>query len=198
MIAIRKLHRVLITLLVAFSIGAGCSDNTRPVAKSQSDTLHHDSDNRTAPSLARGTYEGAAWFSAQETGNLTGGKLVEILYYIMNAPDTCRIKVYGANTVDAPGDLLYSMDVTESVRVQSWNTHQLQTPLAIEAEDMWIAIEFSHPTSPRNVLGCDNGPPAEGGDWLFSSRDGVWIPFGERMPSADINWNIRGVVRSLR
>ena len=201
MIAIRKPHRVLITLLVAFLIGVGCSDDADdgmgPQAETPMDTLHYDSDNFIAPNLAGGTYEGAAWFSAQETGNLAGGELVEILYYIMVAPDSCRIKVYGANTVDSPGDLLYSMEVTDSVRAYSWNTHELQTPLAIKAEDMWIAIEFSH-LGLRRVLGCDVGPAAEGGDWLFSARDGAWTPLHERILGVSINWNIRGIVRVVR
>ena len=187
-------------LCVAFLAGVGCGggddEGMGPHHEPGVVSLHHDSVNVTAPELQGGTYEGAAWFSPERMGDLAGGELMRIEYYVMEVPELCRVKVYGPGGMDSPGELLYSADVGESVRANSWNIHELESAITLTGEDVWIAVEFGHGANQR-TLGCDAGPAADGGDWLYTAEDGAWRTLQERMPPTSINWNIRGVVSGL-
>jgi hypothetical protein len=42
-------------------------------------------------------------------------------------------------------------------------------------------------------IGCDAGPAAPDGDWLYQDSDQEWQTFRQRTGES-INWNIRGKV----
>jgi len=73
-----------------------------------------------------------------------------------------------------------------------WNSHVLPTPVSVPAGDLWVSLEFTH-AAPLRVIGCDAGPAAPDGDWLYSSTDGTWLTFGQRF-AGSVNWNIRAVI----
>ncbi len=173
----------------------GCGENAgtvSPDSELQPVELRHDDENLTAPYLGEGTYEGAARFSRSRMSALAEKELVEIEFYMLDKPEACRVKVYARGTGTSPGTLLYSADIVRELQPQAWNTHSLQTPLTLSGDDLWISIEFRHANRIRS-LGCDPGPAIADGDWLFSKADDEWLPLSQRS-SADINWNIRGLV----
>lgn len=181
----------LAALLMVFSATGGHSEDTP-----QSALLNYGGENLSAPPLDEGRHEGAALFTAAQTKALTGGKLVEVQYYIKDLPAACEVRVYSAGSAAAPGALLYTADVTASTTGNSWNTHRLQTPVAITGDALWISIGFANGKNQR-TLGCDPGPAVQNGDWLFSAADNSWKPLVERVPTISINWNIRGGVSLL-
>ncbi|MEM7101734.1 MAG: hypothetical protein AAF502_01310 [Bacteroidota bacterium] len=155
--------------------------------------LRHDGDNLTAPVLPGGaTYEAAAKFTAGSLQNMIGDRLVEIDFFIQEIPSTCVVKVYTSNGGNSPVTEIYSSNVLASLSANSWNNHRLSTPYTITNEDIWIAVEFTHPSDARTV-GCDPGPAVFNGDWIFDSSVGSWNPLSD-VSTIDINWNIRGNV----
>jgi hypothetical protein len=174
--------------------GAACSDDDGDVLDGDGTVLlHYDGDNVTAPLLAGATYEAAARFTIAQTDDVSDGELTEVRFYIASPPASCTVKVYAGGTASSPGAVLYSEDVTAEIVADSWNEHVLGDPVDIPNDDLWIGIEFSH-VGPQSTIGCDAGPAAGNGDWLYSSIDDDWIPFDQRT-AASINWNIRGKVK---
>jgi len=172
-------------------LSCSSSDSITPIPP-QLLELRHDADNANAPNLPAATYQAAARFTATQTAALTGGRLIEVDFYISTLPASATLRVYDAGSATAPGVSLYSADVTASLTPAAWTQHALSTPVPITGADLWIAIEFTHAASQR-VIGCDPGPVVPDGDWLYSSMDGMWIPFNQRF-AASVNWNIRGIV----
>ena len=149
--------------------------------------LQYDGPRDASPDLTGNrTYEAAARFTTTETAPVAGGKLTEVQFYIQTVPDTCRVRIYGAGTATTPGAILYSADVTPIGA--SWNTHVLTSDVTVTANDLWISIEFRD-TLTQPTIGCDPGPAAPNGRWLYDSSSGSWAPF-----VVDVNWNVRGVV----
>ncbi|MEZ4885966.1 MAG: hypothetical protein R3E32_14625 [Chitinophagales bacterium] len=156
--------------------------------------LHYDGENVTAPFLDVGTYEAAARFPVSVTTAFQGKNLEEVEFFIVERPDACAIHIYGQGTSSGAGTLLYSANVSNSINANSWNRHTLATPLAINGEDLWISVVFTH-NSVLASVGCDAGPAELNGDWLYSNYDNEWRTLNFRSnQQVDINWNIRGYV----
>lgn len=156
-------------------------------------TLHYDKEQDASPSLDASRYEAAARFTSTQIGNLAGRDLIEVHYYLANKPETCRVKIYGQNSANQPGSVLYSAEVTSATQTPQWNVHKLTQAVKLTSEDIWISIEFSH-SARQATIGCDPGPAVPNGDWLYSMADGAWRPLSQRT-SISINWNIRGVAQ---
>lgn len=157
-------------------------------------TLHYDQDNLSSPSLVAGKYEASARFTNAQIGNLVGREVTEVHYYIADKPESCRVKIYGQQSANSPGSLLYAAEVTTETQAHKWNVHKLTQPVKLTSSDLWISLEFSHPARQATV-GCDPGPAVKDGDWLYASSDNAWTPLSQRT-SISINWNIRAVVDS--
>jgi hypothetical protein len=155
-------------------------------------TLHYDSGNLSAPSLAAGTYEAGARFTSTQIGTMAGRKLIEVRYFIFTPAEVCSVKVYGPSSASEPGAALYAADVTNDAQGNQWNTHTLAQPVTLASTDLWICVEFSNSVG-QPTVGCDPGPAVQDGDWLHSSADGEWKPLSQRF-GISINWNIRGIV----
>jgi hypothetical protein len=172
-------------LVVACSDGGDGGSGGGPLTVA----LHYDGEQADSPSLpGNTTHEAAARFTPAETASLAGGELIAVRFFIETVPDGCRVKIYGEGTPGSPGPLLYEADVTSAVTGGAWNEHVLGSPLPLPAGDLWLGIEFMDVQSQRTI-GCDPGPAAANGRWLYDSGSQVWAPF-----AVSINWNIRGVV----
>jgi hypothetical protein len=182
---------VPVAVLAACLLVAGCHHDTL-APQTMTVQLRHDGANVNAPNLVAASYEAAARFTSAQTGAVAGGSLTEVEFYLAFAPASVAVKIYGPGTATSPGSLLYSADVTAGATPNDWNRHTLQTPLAVPAGDLWIAVAFTHPTT-QKTIGCDAGPAQTDGDWLYASTDGTWTPFNQRF-AISINWNIRGTV----
>lgn len=155
-------------------------------------TLNHDGDNANAPILPEDIYEAAAQFSASQVAPYAGQQLTGVEVYMNDSPLSTSIKIYDAGDGNSPGDLLYEGDLTGNIKTDDWTTHILSQPLTLTGEELWISVRLRHARNTQSI-GCDEGPSATGGDWLYQESDKVWRPFEVRY-GEDINWNIRGVV----
>ena len=126
------------------------------------------------------------------TQSFTGQTLTAVDFYLAGLPQQTTLRVYEGGTTETPGQIVYEASLTGSLSDNSFNTHVLDTPLAITGEDLWISIRFWQNRS-LQTIGCDPGPTQVGGDWLFQESDNSWLTFGQR-EGASINWNIRGIV----
>jgi hypothetical protein len=184
---------VFACMLAIAMLATGCkSSETMTNIPPQRRELHYDANNANSPNLPGATYQAAARFTAAQTAALAGGELIEVEFYISSLPTSATLKVYDEGTSTSPGALLYAAPVAASLTPPSWTTHVLTAPVVVPGGDLWIAIEFTHPLWQR-VIGCDPGPAVPDGDWLYSSSDGMWIPFSQRY-AVSVNWNIRGIV----
>jgi len=183
---------LLLTMTIAF-LAIGCQDDD------ESTVLRYDGDNSSAPLLDPDVYEAAVRFPTSLTNPYAGLKLTQVEFYILNEPGSCEIKIYGEGNSSSPGTALYESGLI-SVDNGEWNTHTLSSSIDITGDDLWISVEFSHAGTSRTV-GCDQGPAATNGDWIFSSITGEWLTLRQFTinnagPDAEvsINWNIRGIL----
>jgi len=169
-----------------------CNNDDDDNGPGGANTINYDGPNATAPFLPTGIHELAARFTSQELTNFVGQDLVEVSFFIANLPQTCTIKIYGEGTRDAPGTLLYSATVSNSLAPFSWNNHRMQAPIAITGEDIWISVSVTHGNNLQSV-GCDAGPADANGDLILLDGAGAWATY-RQLASESINWNIRGII----
>jgi len=155
--------------------------------------LRYDGANLSAPQMLPGDYQMAARFPASALQAYQGKLLEEVQVYIQDRPARAEIIVYGGGSETAPGPILYSAVVTADLRRDQWNSHLLDTPVAIDNQDLWIAIMVRH-QDPMGTVGCDPGPAVENGDLLMDAN-GTWTDLRAfSNNSVNINWNIRGIL----
>jgi len=182
----KKLFFILCSLSLIFFIS--CGDDL-PDAD-----LAYDGENADAPFLVAGTYQACAKFTSTQTSSLSGRNIGTVDYYFTNLPQRAEVKIYGEGTSNAPGNQLYSSDVTLASDT-GWNTHTVGEDVEITGGDIWICMEIRH-DSEINTIGCDSGPANADGDWTFSDLDNEWQSFRQRTnQNVSINWNIRASVR---
>lgn len=173
----------------------GCNPNDlAPVPDPPLTVVHYDGENRTAPNLPGSTYEAAIRLGAAELGDVLGGELTGVYYYFRDLPETATLKLYRGSVDNAPAQEIYSAIVSSTLTEQSWHTHELSSPIVLDGSDIWISLRFGH-SGNRRTIGCDPGPAVAEGDWLYDELDGLWRTFRQRSPGADVNWNIRAIVR---
>ncbi|MEM1271571.1 MAG: hypothetical protein AAGI08_16110 [Bacteroidota bacterium] len=144
----------------------------------------------TAPTLGAGSFEGAVRFTPAVLAEADGLRLVELSIYVLQVPDQATIKVYGPGSAVAPGNLLFSADVTDQLRAESWNALAVDGVTIDAGQDLWAAFAYED-DNPSAVIGCDPGPAVQDGDWVqLPSRP--WQPLSVAT-DLSINWNIRGI-----
>ncbi len=159
--------------------------------KDNDNLLQLDGENATGPLLDAGFHETAVRFTPDLTWRFSGKRLTSVLWYTGPRAVNTEVRIYGPGTGAGPGSLIFSEDVSSSVRPFSWNEYTLDTPVNITGEELWIAIAFVH-ADRGQTIGCDAGPNRSGGDWLFST-DNQWRTYIQRTGES-VNWNIRGKV----
>jgi len=154
--------------------------------------LQYDGANASGPLLQAADWLAGVRFTPAETAEFSGLRLTEVEFYMGNTAAGTDILIHGPGVNNTPGDLLYSAQVGNSVRDRAWNTHRLATPIDITGEELWISVGVVHDFDQQSI-GCDAGPAAADGDWLWSSLDSQWRTYRDRTGES-VNWNIRGVV----
>ena len=110
-------NSIKLLLICAIAVVLGCNKDDEQVLDN---ILYYDADNQDAPVLAPGSYEAAARFPASMTSPYQGQQLLEVSFYIAALPDAADLKIYGPNSSNIPGDVLYSASVTNSLSANSW------------------------------------------------------------------------------
>lgn len=185
----KKIVYPLLMLSLAFVFSCTNDDDDSP---SLPTTLQYDGENVTGPILPAGEYEAAVRFPSSLLADYVGRNLEGISFFLGDRPAGVIVRIYGDNSVDTPGDLLFEADVTNGVGVPNWNQLPLSDPIEITGDDIWISILFIHDQNQQSI-GCDAGPNTFNGDWLFQDSDNEWRTFRDRT-GENINWNIRAEV----
>ena len=183
--------KIRLLILVSLFAIAACNPD-EPVIDPDFILLNHDDENRDAPELPSGTFEGGARFPASQMKDYEDDQLVEVQYYIQERASSGTIRIYSGSNNDNPETLLFEKNVSIGEEAESWNTHTLSNPIVLNGDDLWITYRFTQATNQR-TLGCDPGPAVTNGDWLWDANDGSWLPLRQRS-TLNINWNIRGVI----
>lgn len=188
----KKLSLLLFALLWIATL-SGCGDDEE-VSPINENILQLDGENFDSPSFATGvTYEAAAYYSSTLTSSRVGKSLNAVQVYLATIPNNMTIYVYGENPRGtSPGSVLATKSVSGLRSAGQWVTINLDSPVSITGEGVWIGVRVSHPSTAQ-IIGCDEGPAVAGGDWL--ARDGSWQTFRTVTGNqVSINWNIRGVL----
>jgi len=174
-------------------LGLSCSAD--PTGNSQSPattddevTLNYDGDNSSAIgwTVAPTDAEVAAMFPTSMTGPHAGMQLTSVFVFINDLGENFKLKVYGMGTDIAPGSLLVEQDFSPAAA--SWHIIELDEPLTITGEDLWVGYSFTQQAEDLFVPGCDAGPNDPNGDWL---KTGVGWGHLSSNPDLPYNWNIR-------
>ncbi len=189
-----KLPTLSITLFVLF-FGLTTMMSCKKDKNDKTVELRYDTANIDAPLLPGASYEGAVRFPVTLVDQNAGALLTKVDFYIKNVPNSTEVKIYrGSVSGTAPDELVYSSVVTGNVSANSWNTHTLGTPLAVNGDDLWVSIAFSH-AGDLQALGCDAGPAVANGDLILDPAQGFWRGLSSYTP-VSINWNIRATVET--
>ena len=176
------LKKVILFSFVLFCMSCG-DDSDRTV-------LNYDGDNIDAPALFPGDYTAMVRFPSTEMSQYSGRQIEEIEFWVADIPVSCELQILGEGTANTPGSLILSDNVTLSIDANSWNSINLNSPVDITGEDLWVGFNFEIDAFSR-VIGCDAGPAVENGD-LLNDENGNWTTLrAYSADEVDINWNIR-------
>ena len=182
----------LLLLALSVLVYTGCDDDEDDFAQ---DELRYDTGPFTAPTSD--FEEFAAYFPANRTGEFAGRRLEQIEFYAWEAPERTIIKVYAeGQDAAAPGELLYSRDISQRVNVgRSFINHLLDEDIVLGNQGIWIGIEVAgaNPGVAFQSVGCDDGSNySPNGDYVKAS--GTWVNFRALPGGERVNWNIRGII----
>ena len=179
-----------------FSASSGVNISKRPSQEGGSTVLQWD-DGVNANSIGLtngGDMEVAARFDASIMTPLAGQSLTQIEVYIAFFNGTLVLNVYGQDTPNNAGPLLYSEDVTSLIILDSWNTFTLDIPVPITGEDIWVGYIVAHLVN-EFPAGIDDGPHVPDDDWVNS---GSWGDlFDVTGGQLDGNWNIHAYIEQV-
>lgn len=156
------------------------------------DELHLDGPNVSAPTLAAGVHRFGARFSESVLLDYDGRELTGIRVVLGVEPEYLDLLVYEGGDAQ-PLEFVAEILVDDPVASRDFVEYALAEPLVIDADrPLWLVAEVELAIAQQSI-GCDaEGSGVTDGDWLWSGD--AWRPFSERT-GADVNWNIRGVIR---
>jgi Secretion system C-terminal sorting domain len=124
------------------------------------------------------------------TSMYSGYYLYKIQIAIRDLPSLAVLKVFTEDTDTTAGTLIYSQDVTNLITPYSLNNFEINPPILITGDDIWIGYEVAM-SDTDIVIGIDNGPLNPDGDWIYSPfQNGVWYHLS--LFGWHSNWVIRG------
>lgn len=152
--------------------------------------LHYDADNVDAVGLVDGgSFFHAIRFPQAVVEPFITATLSEIKIYILDAPSSSKLFIWGPGTDGSPGEVIVEQTVT--LIPSSWNTITLATPIALDGNDIWIGFEHIHDAG-LFIAGIDGGPLNPNGDFI-QDINGGWERLSDYGFSS--NWNIRATLQ---
>lgn len=137
----------------------------------------------------------ATRFTTDDFTGLIGENISKVLFYLLgnqgvNTMSKVVIKVWEGGSYGNPGTLILSDNVTSEVKIDTWTTHELSTPIEIkDGKEYWIGYEVTFTTG--HPFAIDPGPMVSGkGGWILTS--GQWKELSEI--GLDYNILIRAVI----
>ena len=138
----------------------------------------------------------AARFSDTLTSLYSGYYLEQIEIFIGEIPSSLVLKVFDEGTDTSAGPLIYSQDVSNLITQLSWNIFDVNPPILITGNDIWIGYEVTM-TLIQYVIGIDSGFVHPDGDWLFDPSDSSYGWYHLSDFGFDNNWIIRGYLTHI-
>ncbi len=159
-----------------------------PAATDDEVTLNYDGDNSSAIGWTNAPIDAevAAMFPTSMTIPHAGMQLTSVFVFINDLGENFKLKVYGMGDAISPGSLLVEQEFSPAAA--SWHLIELDEPLTITGEDLWVGYSFTQQTTDIFIPGCDAGPNDPNGDWL---KTGVGWGHLSSNPDLPYNWNIR-------
>lgn len=152
--------------------------------------LHYDRENVESIGLnAGGTMFCAARFPAAMVNPLTGASLESVEVYIHDLPSDAILMIWGPGTTNAPGALMHFQEF--SPVATSWVNINLDDPLALDGNDIWIGCQYTHAAG-NYPAGMDGGPANPNGDFISMDGDN-WEHLAAN--GLDGNLNIRAMLQ---
>ena len=140
-------------------------------------------------------FKAAIRFSPEDLAAMVGpdNYLTKISFFPRVANALYELNVWTGGTASEPGTLVLERPVS-SLRINSWNTIDLLTPVPIDTEqELWFG--YSIDTQTGLPAGCDSGPAVNGsGNMMFFN--GEWTTLLASGSSLDYNWNIQGLAEN--
>ena len=138
----------------------------------------------------------AARFPDTLTNLYSGYFLKHIQIAINDLPYSVILKVFNEGTDTTAGTLIYSQDVSNLITPYSWNLFDVNPPIPITGNDIWIGYEVGM-TETQLVIGIDNGPVHPDGDWIGSLFGSTYYWY--RLSNFGFNNNlvIRGILDDI-
>lgn len=117
-----------------------------------------------------------------------GTEITSIEIYVADEMAETSILVLdkGATTIGGPGEIIYEQDFTTTIG--AWNTVELDTPILITGEPIYIGISYFQPAGLFS-MGSDFGPKLPGINWRMTG-----VAWGELGEAVDRNYAIRAIV----
>ncbi len=179
-------------LLVLFAFACEDDNDNSPSEPDIEQGFFYDGPNQTAPVLPGGTYQFAARFPENITQGFQGQSISKLHVFYTDVPNQARLVIWeGDDPANGPGTLIYEESLRPSdIQGARWNEHELNNPVSISGEILWVGIRAVHQLTQQSV-GCDAGPRApEGGDFIQENNTD-WLTFQTFASGESINWNIR-------
>lgn len=190
---IMKFLPYLFSLTLLLVLSCETDDDDAPAVDGpvfENNVLHYDGNNSTGPLLPAGVHQAGIFFDAATLAPYAGRSITEVQFFMgPSLPAGTVVRIYEGSSGSAPGNLVYSADLSGNVVPASFNFHPVAEDIVIGNQDLWISIELIHIDTQQSI-GCDAGPRKEGGDWLLLASDNTWLTYGGRTGES-INWNIR-------
>ncbi|MCF8369927.1 MAG: T9SS type A sorting domain-containing protein [Bacteroidales bacterium] len=131
----------------------------------------------------------AIYFPADTMWQYNGMYLDKVEFYINDKPLECKVLIYGPGTATSPGEIIHEQEV--EVLQNSWNLIDLDIPILLDGEDLWIGYNALH-NGGQSPCGTDEGPAvAMYGDW-FNIDGGSWTILS--INGINRNWNLAGYI----
>ncbi len=134
-----------------------------------------------------GTYQVGAYFPASTMEQYMGMKLSQVEVFISAMPTSITLNIYGQGSASAPGQLLHSQAVTNTLN--DWSMIDLTAEVPITGEDFWITFSLAQQAM-QFAIGTDTGPAVAGYGDLINLDGLVWNALSSF--GLSFNWNIAG------
>jgi hypothetical protein len=181
---------ILLIVLITGLISCKKSDIiNNPKIKDPLISLNYDGNYFDGPSLFAGNYKAAVKFDAAIMASYINGEITEMWFYILQKPYTFKVSIYESNGGGNPDSLLFRKSVLGTLVENSWNQYVFDKPIKITGKEIWAALEFQTSVE-QKIFGCDAGPAANNGDFLWDETDSLWSTYRQRT-GENVNWNIR-------
>lgn len=134
--------------------------------------------------------EYAAKYTLNKYKNMVGTSIKTVMFYAYQKvkDDKYTIRIYGSGYFTAPGAILSEKTIINS-DTSNWVSVTLDTPVLLDGQDLWVAIELEQLPGNYNMSYCEE-PIDPNGDWS-RTRGGAWSRLQIENPSlAKGNWAI--------